>query len=490
MLKSRLVSAGFFRVQTAAGLLQARPVEGSNSGSSAFSDRFGEYLPHKFDGVARVANSDKISGHCLRLAAAFPAPLFLRPSMIEIKVPSFGESIQEVQVANWLKKEGEWVRKDEDLVELESEKATQALPSPGDGVLVSVKAATGSYAKVGELIAFLDPNGKPSGGAPTTAKVDSAGAGGVSPEAKVMPAAERMLQENSLRPGDVSGTGPGGRILKEDVQRHLAARQAPATSVPAAKPAPAQTRAVPVSSEDAFGDDGFTRVEEIKPMSMIRRTIANRLVEAQQTAALLTTFNEIDMQPVMDLRARYKDAFGEKHGVKLGFMSFFAKATVEALKRFPAINAEIRGTDIIYRNYYDIGVAIGGGKGLVVPILRNVQLLSFAEIERRIGKFAELAKDNRIKPADLEGGTFTISNGGVYGSLLSTPIVNPPQSGILGLHSIQDRPVARDGQVVIRPMMYIALTYDHRIVDGREAVGFLRTIKEVLEEPARLFLEV
>jgi 2-oxoglutarate dehydrogenase E2 component (dihydrolipoamide succinyltransferase) len=302
-----------------------------------------------------------------------------------------------------------------------------------------------------------------------------------------------MLQENKVSAADVAGSGLGGRILKEDVQRHVAARVAPAVEPPA-KPTPAvtpaATRAVPLSAEDAFGDDGFTRVEELKPMSMIRRTIANRLVEAQQTAALLTTFNEIDMQPVMDLRARYKDAFGEKHGVKLGFMSFFAKATVEALKRFPAINAEIRGNDIIYRNYYDIGVAIGGGKGLVVPILRNVQLLSFAEIERRIGKFAELAKDNKLKPADLEGGTFTISNGGVYGSLLSTPIVNPPQSGILGLHSIQDRPVARDGQVVIRPMMYIALTYDHRIVDGREAVGFLRTIKEVLEEPARLFLEV
>lgn len=406
--------------------------------------------------------------------------------MIEIKVPSFGESIQEVQIANWLKREGDWVRKDEDLVELESEKATQAFPSPSDGVLVSVKAATGSYAKVGDVIAMLDPSGKPAGGdsgktAPATTTAPVA--------AKVMPAAERMLQENKVSAADVSGSGPGGRILKEDVQRHVAARVAPAAEPPA-RPAPAATRAVPLSAEDAFGDDGFTRVEEVKPMSMIRRTIANRLVEAQQTAALLTTFNEIDMQPVMDLRARYKDAFGEKHGVKLGFMSFFAKATVEALKRFPAINAEIRGNDIIYRNYYDIGVAIGGGKGLVVPVLRNVQLLSFAEIERRIGKFAELAKDNKIKPADLEGGTFTISNGGVYGSLLSTPIVNPPQSGILGLHSIQDRPVARDGQVVIRPMMYIALTYDHRIVDGREAVGFLRTIKEVLEEPARLFLEV
>lgn len=407
--------------------------------------------------------------------------------MIEIKVPSFGESIQEVQVANWLKREGEWVRKDEDLVELESEKATQAFPSPADGVLVSVKAATGSYAKVGDVIAMLDPSGKPAGG--DAGKATAPAAAPVPAAAKVMPAAERMLQENKLSAADVTASGPGGRILKEDVQKHVAARSAPAAAA-AAKPAAAATRAVPLSAEDAFGDDGFTRVEEVKPMSMIRRTIANRLVEAQQSAALLTTFNEIDMQPVMDLRARYKDAFGEKHGVKLGFMSFFAKATVEALKRFPAINAEIRGNDIIYRNYYDIGVAIGGGKGLVVPVLRNVQLLSFAEIERRIGKFAELAKDNKIKPADLEGGTFTISNGGVYGSLLSTPIVNPPQSGILGLHSIQDRPVARDGQVVIRPMMYIALTYDHRIVDGREAVGFLRTIKEVLEEPARLFLEV
>lgn len=414
--------------------------------------------------------------------------------MIEIKVPPFGESIQEVQVSSWLKQEGDWVRKDEDLVELESEKATQAFPAPADGVLVAVKAATGSYAKVGDVIALLDPQGRPDGN----------GAGGKAaaptvtvsptdkPSARVMPAAERLLQEHNLAAEKVFASGPGGRLLKEDVQRHLAgtaASGAPSAASPG-RPQQPVTRAVPLASEDAFGEDGFTRVEELKPMSMIRRTIANRLVEAQQTAALLTTFNEIDMQPVMDLRARYKDAFGEKHGVKLGFMSFFAKATVEALKRFPAINAEIRGTDIVYRNYYDIGVAIGGGKGLVVPILRNVQLLSFAEIERRIGKFAELAKDNRIKPADLEGGTFTISNGGVYGSLLSTPIVNPPQSGILGLHAIQDRPVARDGQVVIRPMMYIALTYDHRIVDGREAVGFLRTIKEVLEEPARLFLEV
>ncbi len=225
-------------------------------------------------------------------------------------------------------------------------------------------------------------------------------------------------------------------------------------------------------------------------MSMIRRTIANRLVEAQQQAALLTTFNEIDMQPVMQLRNRYKEAFEAKHGVKLGFMSFFAKASVEALRRFPAINAQVDGNDVIYHNYCDIGIAIGGGKGLIVPVLRSVERLSFAQIERQIGHFAALAQDNKIQPVDLEGGTFTISNGGVYGSLLSTPIVNPPQSGILGLHAIQKRPIAIDDQIVIRPMMYVALTYDHRIVDGREAVQFLKTIKEVLEEPARLFLEV
>ena len=232
------------------------------------------------------------------------------------------------------------------------------------------------------------------------------------------------------------------------------------------------------------------REDTAKPMSMIRRTIAKRLVEAQQTAALLTTFNEVDMKPVMDLRSKYKEPFQMKHGVKLGFMSFFAKAVVEGLRRFPAINSEIQGNNIISKNYHDIGIAMGGGKGLVVPILRNAERMSFADIERQIGAYAALAADNKIKPADIDGGTFTISNGGVYGSLLSTPIVNPPQSGILGLHSIQDRAVVVNKEIVIRPMMYIALTYDHRIVDGKEAVTFLKTIKEVLEEPARLFLEV
>ncbi len=232
------------------------------------------------------------------------------------------------------------------------------------------------------------------------------------------------------------------------------------------------------------------RSEEVKPLSMLRRTIAARLVQAQQTAALLTTFNEVDMEPVMTIRKKYKDRFAERHGVKLGFMSFFAKAAVEALRRYPAVNAEVRGDDIVYRHYQDIGVAIGGGKGLVVPVLRNVEQMSFADIESAISEFAKQVAENRIQPADLIGGTFTISNGGVYGSMLSTPIVNPPQSGILGLHAIQDRPVAIDGNVVIRPIMYLALTYDHRIVDGREAVGFLKTIKDVIEDPARLFLEL
>jgi 2-oxoglutarate dehydrogenase E2 component (dihydrolipoamide succinyltransferase) len=299
-----------------------------------------------------------------------------------------------------------------------------------------------------------------------------------------MPAAERLLHEHQLAKSAVEATGPGGRILKEDVLRAAAAGATPPQSGRITHPAPA-----PSTRLDSLPDSDERR-EVVAPLSMIRRTIAHRLVEAQSTAALLTTFNEIDMQPVMELRKKYQEAFQAKHGVKLGFMSFFAKAAVEALRRFPAVNSEIRGTDIVARNYADIGIAIGGVKGLVVPVLRDVQRMSFAEIERAIGRFAGLANENKLKPADLEGGTFTISNGGVYGSLLSTPIVNPPQSGILGLHAIQQRPIAVDGQVVIRPMMYIALTYDHRIIDGREAVGFLKTIKEVLEEPARLFLEV
>jgi 2-oxoglutarate dehydrogenase E2 component (dihydrolipoamide succinyltransferase) len=428
--------------------------------------------------------------------------------MIEIKVPAFGESIQEVQIAAWLKQDGEWVDKDEEFVELESEKATQALPSPEAGVL-RITAPVGAFAKVGDVIAKLEAGAKPSNGGQDAAGATAAAAGGSDQSATatiVMPAAERMLHEYKISADAIQPSGPGGRLQKEDVIRYVEANDlrpggskpaAPAAAAPAtAAPAAAKTGSPAASGAREFNESLATlgtagaRDEQVKPMSMLRRTIASRLVEAQQTAALLTTFNEIDMMPVMELRTRYKDSFAEKHGVKLGFMSFFAKATVEGLKRFPAINSEIRGTDVVSRSYYDIGIAIGGGKGLIVPVLRNVERMSFAEVERSIGHYAGLAKDNKLKPADLEGGTFTISNGGVYGSLLSTPIVNPPQSGILGLHAIQERPIAVEGQVVIRPMMYIALTYDHRIVDGREAVGFLRTIKDVLEEPARLFLEV
>ncbi len=443
--------------------------------------------------------------------------------MIDVKVPTVGESISEVQIGQWLKAEGQWVDKDEDLVEIETEKASVQVPSPEAGYLRNISKQEEEFASVGDVIAAIEPAAAPaegggagggeSGGSAASDKGNQTAAAVASPaessgpsaaglpasdargggDATVMPAAQRLLDDLGLKAGDVRATGPGGRLLKEDVLAHVQRSAASTPSAPASSPsAPAgdaSARQPAVGTSLVTGASGH-RGEEVKPLSMIRRTIANRLVEAQQTAALLTTFNEINMQPVMELRKKYRDAFVDKHGVKLGFMSFFAKASVEALRRFPAVNSEVRGNNIVFRQYYDIGIAIGGGKGLVVPVLRNVEDMSFATIERSIAEFAELAGSNQLQPQDLEGGTFTISNGGIYGSLLSTPIVNPPQSGILGLHSIQERPVAERGQVVIRPMMYIALTYDHRVVDGREAVTFLKTIKEVLEDPARLFLEV
>jgi 2-oxoglutarate dehydrogenase E2 component (dihydrolipoamide succinyltransferase) len=326
-----------------------------------------------------------------------------------------------------------------------------------------------------------------------------------------MPAAQRLLREHDLQGRDVRATGPEGRLLKEDVLRHIemlkqqqqaavAAGSGPSAgdappAVPAATPRMPVQQQLPepvtaTADEVAAATGGALRQEEVVPMTLIRRRIAERLVQAQHDAALLTTFNEIDMSAVIELRKKYRDRFQEKYGIKLGFMSFFTKAVIEALKEFPALNAEIRGQDIVYRNYYDVGVAIGGGKGLVVPTLRNAERMSFAEIEQKIADFAARAKTNKIRPEELQGGTFTITNGGVYGSLLSTPIINPPQSGVLGLHAIQERPVAKDGQVVIRPMMYVALTYDHRIVDGREAVTFLKRMTEIIEDPARMLIEV
>jgi 2-oxoglutarate dehydrogenase E2 component (dihydrolipoamide succinyltransferase) len=455
-------------------------------------------------------------------AMLFRRLLLPQPSrfMTEIIVPSVGESVSEVQIGQWLKKEGDWVAGGTDLVDLETEKASVQISAPEDGILVKILRQSEEFATVGDVIATFQPAPKGAAAptpvqspsvpnasltpAPTTAFAAPPQSVGTEP-VRVMPAASRMLDDNHLSASQVSASGPGGRLLKEDVARFVSQTVATATApapVTAAVPvtAPAKTvtgvtSSAPPKQASAAQSQNLiqgtpNRSEEIKPMSMIRRTIATRLVQAQHNAALLTTFNEVDMQPVMQLRNKYKEAFVDKHGVKLGFMSFFAKAACEGLKRYPSVNAEIRGNNVVYRHYCDIGIAIGGGKGLVVPVLRNVEKMSFAEIERSIGEFATRATANKLMPEDLEGGTFTISNGGIYGSLLSTPIVNPPQSGILGLHSIQERPIALNGEVVIRPMMYLALTYDHRVIDGREAVTFLKTIKEVIEDPSRLFLEI
>jgi 2-oxoglutarate dehydrogenase E2 component (dihydrolipoamide succinyltransferase) len=306
-----------------------------------------------------------------------------------------------------------------------------------------------------------------------------------------MPAAAAALAENGLAASQVSATGPGGRLLKEDVQRHVAASATATATATAPKPTETKSTAVAAPQKPTIITRSTgERSESRQPMSPIRKRIAQRLVEAQHNAALLTTFNEVDMSSIMTLRKQHQDAFTERYGIKLGFMSFFVKAAVDALQAFPAINAEIQGTEIVYHNYCDIGIAIGGGKGLVVPVLRNAERMGFAEVELAIADFAKRAQNGQLSPQELTGGTFTISNGGVYGSLLSTPIVNPPQSGVLGMHAIQDRPVAREGQVVIRPMMYVAMTYDHRIVDGREGVSFLKRIKDCIENPVRLLLDV
>ncbi len=427
---------------------------------------------------------------------------------VDVTVPSVGESINEVFIGIWLKAEGETVAKDEPIVEVETDKATLEVSAPIDGVLTGIRKQAGESATVGEVIAQVEGVGAAEGAgeaaqaAPSSAEQpasdEAAAAGEAAPAAqpadeavaapssdvKVMPAAQRLLDEHGLRAADVKATGPDGRLLKDDVQQHL--EQAAARAAQA--PAPSATGAPAPGAPGAPAADG--RTEETVPMSTLRRRIAERLVQAQHTAALLTTFNEIDMSAVMALRSEYKDAFEKRHGVRLGFMSFFVKATIDALKTFPQLNAEIRGTDIVYKDYYDIGVAVSTPRGLVVPVLRDAERRSFAEVEKAIGDFGQRAQAGKLSPDELQGGTFTITNGGVFGSLMSTPIVNPPQSGVLGMHAIQERPVALKGQVVIRPMMYVALTYDHRIVDGREAVTFLRRIKEAVETPTRMLIEV
>jgi 2-oxoglutarate dehydrogenase E2 component (dihydrolipoamide succinyltransferase) len=413
---------------------------------------------------------------------------------LELKVPEVGESITEVVIGTWKKREGDGVALDESIVEIESDKATVELPAPAAGTVAKILKASGEKAVVGEVIGYLEPAGAAAASVqPTPAPVvDVKRTGGrtdigsVQPAAaptaaaRVMPSAARVLGEAGMPAAGVAGSGPGGRVTKADATAAVVARPV-APAAPAAKPAPPALQ--PIAAPGS-------RQERQVLISPIRRRIAERLVEAQHQAALLTTFNEVDMSAVMALRAKFKDVFQERYGVKLGFMSFFVRAAVEALRAVPQVNAEYRDPHIVFRDYYDIGIAVGGGKGLVVPVIRNAEMLSFAQIEQTIGDFARRAAENKLKLEELQGGTFTISNGGVYGSMLSTPIINPPQSGILGLHSITERPMAVNGQVVIRPMMYLALSYDHRLVDGREAVTFLKRIKDTIEDPTRLMLEV
>ncbi len=415
---------------------------------------------------------------------------------VEIKVPSVGESITEGILSRWLKKDGDAVRSGEPLFELETDKATQEVPSPADGVL-SIGVKEGERVTIDSIVGSINPQGKPKPRQPDTepaAKPAKREADERPREADerpretiLSPAARQMVADADVDVRQLHGSGREGRITKEDVLTYLE-QQKP--SAPAAKPPAAEKPKTPEPPPPAPTPVTTGQRETRERMSSIRQRIAARLVEAQQTAAILTTFNEIDMSAVMALRAKYKEAFQKKHGVSLGFMGFFVKACVEALRAFPVVNARIDGNDIIYHHYYDLGVAVSTDKGLMVPVLHDAERKSFAQIEKDIAALAQKAREGKITINDLQGGTFTITNGGVFGSLLSTPIVNPPQSGILGMHAIQKRPVAVDEQVVIRPMMYVALSYDHRLIDGREAVRFLVRVKECIEAPERILLEM
>ena len=401
--------------------------------------------------------------------------------LIEVKVPELSESVAEATLLAWHKKVGEPVKRDENLIDIETDKVVLELPAPADGVLAKIIKAGGGTVKAGEIIATIDTEGKAaaaSAPAPVQAKAAPAPVAvkPASAPAPAMPAARKIAEEKGIDTGAIAGSGRGGRVTKADV---LAA--APTAAKPALTPVPA-----PVNVDQLLSN----RPEQRVPMSRLRARIAERLVQSQSTAAILTTFNEVNMQPVMELRKKYQERFEKEHGVRLGFMSFFVKASVHALKKYPIVNASVDGNDIVYHGYFDIGIAVGSPRGLVVPILRDADRMSFAEIEKTIGDFGKRAQDGKLTLEELTGGTFSISNGGVFGSMLSTPIINPPQSAILGVHATKDRPVAENGQVVIRPMNYLALSYDHRIIDGREAVLFLVAIKEALEDPARLILEL
>lgn len=387
---------------------------------------------------------------------------------IEIKVPQLPESVSEAVLLNWHKKVGEFIKREENLIDLETDKVVLELPAPEDGALVEIVGKPGDTVTSGQLIAYLDTSVKPEAAAPAAkaaepvaqAPTQQAAANVASSVEKVaaMPAAAKVAADNGVDLKNVAGSGRGGRVLKEDVLGAMSGKG--------------------------------SRIEERVPMSRLRKRVAERLLESQHTNAILTTFNEVNMKPVMDLRAKYKDHFEKKHGVKLGFMSFFVKAAIAAMKQYPIVNASVDGEDIVYHGYFDIGIAVGSPRGLVVPILRNAENMSIADIEKQIADYGKRAKDGKLDIEELTGGTFSITNGGTFGSMMSTPIINPPQSAILGMHATKERAVVENGQVVVRPMMYLALSYDHRIIDGREAVLTLVAIKDALEDPARLLLDL
>ena len=385
---------------------------------------------------------------------------------IEIRVPQLSESVSEAVLLNWHKQAGQFVKREECLIDLETDKVVLELPAPEDGALVEIVGKPGDVVVSGQLIAYLDTDVKPdasaeSAAAPVAAPAATAATAPVAAASngvKAMPAAAKVAADNGVDLANVAGSGRGGRVLKEDVLSSMAGKG--------------------------------SRIDERVPMSRLRKRVAERLLESQQTNAILTTFNEVNMKPIMDLRAKYKDQFEKKHGVKLGFMSLFVKAALSALKQYPVLNASVDGDDIVYHGYFDIGIAVGSPRGLVVPILRNAENMSIADIEKQIADFGKRAKDGKLALEELTGGTFSITNGGTFGSMMSTPIINPPQSAILGMHATKDRAVVENGQVVVRPMMYLALSYDHRIIDGREAVLSLVAIKDALEDPARLLLDL
>jgi 2-oxoglutarate dehydrogenase E2 component (dihydrolipoamide succinyltransferase) len=413
--------------------------------------------------------------------------------MADIRVPTLGESVTEATIGKWFKQPGDPVAVDEPIVELETDKVTIEVPAPASGVLAEIAAKDGETVAVGARLGEINegagapskttpaPTGRPDQKTDTTAAKPAAAPAAPAAAAPVAPSVRKLVAESGIEVSTVPGSGKDGRVTKGDMM--AAIERAAAAPTPIAQTAAAVQVRAPSPADDA------AREERVK-MTRLRQTIARRLKEAQNTAAMLTTFNEVDMGAVMELRGQYKDLFEKKHGVKLGFMGFFVKACVQALKEIPAVNAEIDGTDIIYKNYYHIGVAVGTEKGLVVPVVRDCDRKSFAQIEKEIADFGRRARDGALKIEEMQGGTFTISNGGVYGSLMSTPILNAPQSGILGMHKIQERPMAVAGKIEIRPMMYLALSYDHRIVDGREAVTFLVRVKEILEDPARVMLDL